>query len=72
MPDGRLEEFDEDAKSVFLDLSASSPWSAEDARFAYCRDDIDRIYEQLGVPWETTKDIPFANSPVHWFPLGHI
>jgi len=62
MPDSRPEEFDEDTNSVFLDLSASSPRSAEDAHFTYCRDDIDRIYKQLGVPWETTKDIPFTNT----------
>jgi len=40
MPDSRPEEFDEDTNSVFLDLSASSPRSAEDAHFTYCRDDM--------------------------------
>ena len=62
MPDDRPEEFDEDAGYPLLDLSLSSPRSAADEPFTYSMEDIDRIYSELGVPWETTKDVPFATS----------
>jgi hypothetical protein len=62
MPDGRPEEFDEDLSATLLDLSTSSLRSADDANFSYASTDIDNISEQLGIPWEKSKDIPFGFS----------
>jgi hypothetical protein len=62
MPNDRPEEFDEDASYPLLDLSTTSSRSAADELFTYSVEDIDRVYSELGVPWETTKDIPFATS----------
>jgi hypothetical protein len=62
MPDGRPEEFDEDLSATLLDLSTSSPRSAEDANYAYAATDIDSVCGQLGIPWEKSKDIPFGFS----------
>ena len=42
------------------DLSQSSPRSATDARFSYCFSDIDNLSGELGIPWEPSKDVPFA------------
>jgi hypothetical protein len=63
MPDGRVEEFDEDLSFPILDLSATSPRSFEDARFTFCFDDINRLSKTLGIPWELAKDIPFSSCP---------
>jgi hypothetical protein len=60
MPDGNPEEFDEDASFPVRDLSGSSPRSEEDSSFSFCMADIDRLSAELGIPWETTKDIPFS------------
>jgi hypothetical protein len=62
MPDGAPEEFDEDASFPVCDLSLSSPRSAADSMFSYCMDDVDRLSQELGIPWETSKDIPFASE----------
>lgn len=60
MPDGRVEEFDEDLSFPILDLSSSSPRSPEDALFTYSFEDIDRLSKLLGIPWELAKDILFS------------
>jgi hypothetical protein len=62
MPDGRPEEFDEDSSTSLHDFSLSSPRSDADQSFTYNMEDIDRVYTELGVPWETSKDVPFATS----------
>ena len=61
-PDGTLNEHVEDCEFACADLSSSSPCSFEDARYAYNFDDIDRLSDFLGIPWEKLKDLPFASS----------
>jgi hypothetical protein len=60
--DGTLEQFDEDCRFPCQDLSNSSPRSAADSRYTYNFDDIDRVSEELGIPWERSKDVPFGQS----------
>ena len=60
MPDGLPEEFDEDASFPVLDLSQTSPRSPADAEFSHCLADIDALSQVLGIPWESSKDIPFG------------
>ena len=62
MPNGRSEEFDEDMASPLQDLSRTSERSQEDALFTYADDDIDRLSNELGIPWETSKTIPFGST----------
>lgn len=61
MPDGRVEEYDEDCSFDIEDLSTRSPRSAEDALFTYCFADINQLSEILGIPWELAKDIYFSS-----------
>lgn len=60
MPDGRIEEFDDDNTFPILDLSLSSPRSPADINYSYAITDIDAFSLPLGIPWEPTKDIPFG------------
>lgn len=60
MPDGRYEEFDEDMATPLRDLSETSTRSPSDAIFTYADADIDLLSEELGIPWESSKTIPFA------------
>ena len=60
MPDGRPEEFDEDMTTPLCDLSSTSKCPATDEIFAYADADIDHISEMLGIPWESSKTIPFG------------
>ncbi|TFY79851.1 hypothetical protein EWM64_g4163 [Hericium alpestre] len=62
LPDGRTEEFDEDMVFPIRDLSSSSQRSANDARFSCNLDDINRISDILGIPWQLEKDIPFSTE----------
>ena len=62
MPDGHPEEFDEDASFPIADLSRSWRRSPADAEFSCCMSDIDRLSAVLGIPWEASKDIPFASE----------
>jgi hypothetical protein len=59
MEDGRPEEFDEDNSSPIQDLSATS---SPDVHHPYVYDDIDidRISDHLGIPWESSKTVPFG------------
>ena len=61
MPDGRPEEFDEDMFFPLLDLSNTSPRPDIDAFFTYADADIDRVSDELGIPWEHSKTVPFSN-----------
>ncbi|CAA7260292.1 unnamed protein product [Cyclocybe aegerita] len=61
MPNGKPEEFDEDVSFPIRDLSQASPRSEEERRFTYCMSDIDAICNELGIPWETEKDVPFQS-----------
>jgi hypothetical protein len=60
--DGTLDEHVEDCAYPCLDFSSFSPRSAEDALYSYNFDDIDRFSANLGIPWERSKDLPFAFS----------
>jgi len=62
MPDDRIEEFDENCSTPILDLSNRTPRSSEDTRYSYSFADIDDISDQLGIPWEREKDIPFGTE----------
>ncbi|TFY59650.1 hypothetical protein EVJ58_g5647, partial [Rhodofomes roseus] len=60
LPDGRVDEFLEDFAFPIRDLSHASPRSDDDHRFSSCMANIDSISAQLGIPWQTEKDTPFA------------
>lgn len=59
---GRQEEYNDDMQFPSQDLSAQSPRSAEDMKFAYCMANIDLITSSLGIPWEKSKDLQFCNE----------
>ena len=59
MEDGRAEELDEDNSGLLRDFSANA-CNASDTIFSYSDVDIDRISTDLGIPWETSKTIPFT------------
>jgi hypothetical protein len=63
--DGTVEEFDEDCTFPCRDLSANSTRSKDDSEFCYTFDDIDHVSQQLGIPWEKSKDHPFAYSTTY-------
>jgi hypothetical protein len=58
--DGTLEVFREDCCFPIQDLSQASAHSAEDSRFSSNFNDINRFSAILWIPWEPTKDMPFA------------
>jgi len=58
--DGSMDEFDEDCTFSFWDLSMVTPRSVADASFTYNIEDINAISDHLGIPWERSKDLPFA------------
>ena len=60
MPDGHLEEFDEDMVNPLRDLADASERPPDDALFTYADADINLLSEELGIPWESSKTIPFA------------
>ena len=64
-PDGTLDKHVEDCSFPCLNLSTSSPRSAEDSLYAYNFDDIDRLSVVLGIPWEKSKDLHFACSTTY-------
>jgi hypothetical protein len=63
LPDDQIEEFDEDYTFPLQDLSLNSPRPPSDQSFCYNLRDIDNISQDLGIPWEISKDIPFSDSP---------
>ena len=64
-PDGTIEEFNEDCGFPIRDLLSRSPQSKEDAHFTYNIMDIDKVSHKPGIPWETSKDQPFAPSTTY-------
>ena len=56
------EEFGEDCSTPIVDLSNQSSCSEHDALCSYCMDDIDSVSNPLGIPWEPSKDQPFAST----------
>ena len=63
LPNDQTEEFDEDMSCPLGDLLQSSPRSDHDQQFSYSIKDIDDISNQLGIPWELSKDVPFSSQP---------
>jgi hypothetical protein len=59
LPDGQTEEFDKDMLYPMRDHSQDSPCLEEEQVYNYTFDDIKTITDQLGIPWECSKDIPF-------------
>ena len=62
MPNGSHAEFDDDHRSPIRDLSNSSSRSETDQKYTYNFEDIDALSHQLGIPWESSKDVPFSTS----------
>ena len=60
MPDGCSEEYDEDMVFPLHDFSNTSTCSPTDVFYTYADTDIDLISEELSIPWESSKTIPFA------------
>ena len=60
MPDRHSEEYNEDMVFPLRDFSNTSTCSPTDALYTYADTDIDLISEELGIPWESSKTIPFA------------
>lgn len=58
--DGTLNEFDEDCRYPLADFSQDSDRSEEDRKFTYNFDDVDRISDRLGIPWEKSKEQQFG------------
>lgn len=63
--DGTLEEFDEDCAFPCTDLSQQSPRPLEDQPYTSNFQDIDAISNELGIPWEHAKDIPFGSTTTY-------
>ena len=61
MPDDLPAEFDKDAACPITDISQLPNRSPHDSLFTYCDVDIDAISEQLGIPWEPSKTMPFSS-----------
>ena len=60
MPDGRPEEFNEDMAAPLCNLTNASMCHPDDTSFTYADVDIDLLSEELGIPWESSKMIPFS------------
>ena len=64
-PNGSVEEFNESCVFPIKDLSRQSTCPKHDANFMYTLDDVDHVSEELGIPWEKSKDQPFASSTIY-------
>ena len=60
MPDRYLEEFDEDMVNPLRNLADASERPPNDTLFTYADADIDFLSEELGIPWELSKTVPFT------------
>ncbi|KAJ3472811.1 hypothetical protein NLI96_g13248 [Meripilus lineatus] len=56
LPDDRVAEFDEDL------LFPITTQPGQDGIFPYSMEDIDRLSDELGIPWQKDKDRPFSQS----------
>ena len=63
--DGSVEEFSESCTFPIRDLSNRSSHSSEDAHLTYNFADIDEVSRILGIPWEVSKDQPFAPTTIY-------
>ena len=59
LPNDQVEEFAEDMAMLLRDLSSLQKETMI-TEYAYSMKDVDDISARLGVPWERSKDIPFA------------
>jgi hypothetical protein len=59
LPDNQIEEFDEDMLPPIRNLPPHPKASSDDARYSYSIHDIDDVSNELGIPWELSKDEPF-------------
>ena len=59
LPNDQWEEFVEDMSAPLQDLTSGQEDAAHPG-YAYSMNDLDTISARLGVPWERTKDVPFA------------
>ena len=62
LADGTHEEFAEDCAFAVRDLTAKHP-NDSTTPYAYDISHIDQISNQLGIPWELSKDTPFSSTP---------
>ncbi|PPQ82206.1 hypothetical protein CVT24_012855 [Panaeolus cyanescens] len=60
MEDGGVFDMFEDCYFPLVDRSSASPRSAEDQQYAYNMEDIDRLSDSLGIPWQRSKDVNFS------------
>lgn len=63
--DSSIEEFNENCSVPIKDLAGKSHRSKEDRTFTYNIVDIDTISEDLGIPWEISKDQPFDSLTIY-------
>jgi hypothetical protein len=61
-PDGSFEEFDDSCQHPIKALPASNLTPNTETAFTYSLEHVDRISDKLGIPWERSKDQPFAPS----------
>lgn len=62
LPCGTIEEYDEDFCFPLHDLSGSSLCPPPEASFCYNINNVDHISTDLGIPWESSKDVPFSDQ----------
>ena len=62
LPNGSMEEFDEDCSKPLQDLANSSPRPPEDRTFTYADTDIDELSTRLGIRWQPAKTVPFGTE----------
>jgi hypothetical protein len=62
MPDGRPADFDKDARFPLRDFSTPSIYQPHNISFTYCDADINHLLCLLGIPWESSKMIPFSST----------
>jgi hypothetical protein len=60
MPDGCIEEFDEDMATPLRDLAKASTCPPNDIQFTSADANIDLLSDELGIPWESSKTISFT------------
>lgn len=59
------EEYNEDCSQPIMDLLDSLPRSSSDMVFTYNLSDINAVLRELRIPWEPSKDQPFAVSMIY-------
>jgi hypothetical protein len=65
MPNNSHQEFVEDMATPICNLSQDSPHPQHDELFTYSMVDIDALSSELGIPWECSKDTPFAMTIIY-------